>query len=166
MSRNKDILTGSVSIALGLILFFLSFQVKDFASVSVGPEFLPRIAAVLFVVLGGVLSYQGLKATRLARTTVAASPVVKKDAAEAKYHGGMLPVAYSLLVMGVYIALLKPVGFIITSALFIFFQIIILSKGLKRNYFLFVVVSALSSVIAYYLFVRVFQVMIPAGILG
>lgn len=166
MSRNKDAITGAVSIAIGVSLFVLSFQVKDFASVSVGPEFLPRIAAVLFIALGGILALQGLKAARSAPNAASAPVSRAKDPADSKYGGGLLPVAYSIIVLGLYVALLKPIGFIISSALFIFFQILILSQGLKRNYLLFAVVAVLSSVIAYYLFVRVFQVMIPAGILG
>ena len=63
-------------------------------------------------------------------------------------------------------ALLQPVGFIVCSSLYVFFQILILSKGMKRNYPAFAVVSIAASVSAYFLFVRVFQVMIPAGILG
>ena len=160
MSRYKDAAIGLFSVAIGLVLFVLSFQVKDFASVGVGAGFLPRLAAILFVVLGAFLAIQGYLASRTAPKKE--SDVSRKEGSS----GGSRQVYLSILLLCAYAILLQPVGFIISSALFIFFQIVILSKGLKRNYLLFGVVSVVSSAAAYVLFVRVFQVMIPAGILG
>jgi putative tricarboxylic transport membrane protein len=160
----KDAVTGSVVAALGVALFILSFSVKDFASVSVGSEFLPRVAGVLFVVLGAILISQAVGAARAVPEAKPADPNTGKMGTGEE--GGAKPVLLSVLVLCAYVAILQPVGFLISSALFIFLQIIVLSRGLKRNYLLFGVVSIVSSAVAYYLFVRVFQVMIPAGILG
>lgn len=166
MSRYKDAATGLFSVALGVVLFALSFQVKDFASVGVGAGFLPRLTAILFVALGCFLAFQGVKSAR--SIPAAKTSAQEKNAGPDKQpaSGGMKQVYLSMLLLCAYVALLQPAGFIIASTLFVFLQIVILSKGLKRNYVLFGIVSVVSSVVAYYLFVRVFQVMIPAGILG
>jgi putative tricarboxylic transport membrane protein len=166
MSRYKDAATGLFSVVLGLALFVLSFQVKDFASIGVGAGFLPRLAAILFVALGASLAAKDFAGARSAPRTGAKASADADASGRAGAAGGSRQVYLSILLLCAYAALLQPVGFIITSALFIFFQTVILSKGLKRNYLLFGVVSVVSSVVAYFLFVRVFQVMIPAGILG
>jgi len=159
MPRNKEAATGIFGIIFGAVLFILSYQVKDFASIGVGAGFLPRISAVLFIIVGTFIL---LKGARSGTEKAEGKPAEEKNGKTAKLN----PVLLSMLLLCTYVALLKPVGFIICSALYIFLQSIILSKGSKQNYLALAAISAIASASAYVLFVRVFQVMIPAGLLG
>jgi len=159
MSVNKDAAIGIFGILFGAALFALSFQVKDFASVGVGAGFLPRFAALLFFLIGAVLAFQCVRSGGAPRP--AGKPAPEKGSARR-----VNPVLLSMLLLCAYVALLQPVGFIVCSALYVFFQSMILSAGAKRNYVALAAISSVASATAYFLFVRVFQVMIPAGILG
>ncbi|MFA6633621.1 MAG: tripartite tricarboxylate transporter TctB family protein, partial [Kiritimatiellia bacterium] len=65
-----------------------------------------------------------------------------------------------------YLALIPILGYIIASTLYIFGQILILNRSNKQHYLRYATISIFSAVLTYLLFVKVFSVMIPAGILG
>lgn len=165
MTVNKDVVTGWFSLGLAAALFIGSFGVKDFAATGVGAGFLPRLAAVLLAVLGVILLLQTRRrATPAPGTGDSATAAGKAEGA--RHFGGTAAALLSACLMAGYVALLSPVGFIITTAIYVFAQILVLAKDAKRNYMLYAIVSVVTSVAAYYLFVRAFQVMLPAGILG
>jgi putative tricarboxylic transport membrane protein len=64
-----------------------------------------------------------------------------------------------------YLALLEPLGFLLSTAVYLFFQFIVLSRK-KPNLPLYGLLSISTSAIVYYLFVKVFILFLPAGILG
>jgi len=57
------------------------------------------------------------------------------------------------------------VGFLITTAFYLFFQFLVLSRK-KPNLPLYGLIAVSTSIIVYYLFVKVFILFLPAGILG
>lgn len=164
MNQSKDVLTGSVIVTLGLLLFVATLGVKDFAAVGVGATFLPRIAAGLFVFLGAVMLIAALRSTptKPGRTRSTTETTEKP----AKVFGGIGAVLLSFVLMSLYVGLMDKLGFILTSTAYIFVQTLILTKGAPRQYLRFGLLALLTSVGVYYLFVKAFQVMIPAGILG
>ena len=80
--------------------------------------------------------------------------------------GGWGAVLISVVLMCAYVGFLESLGFILASTIYAFCQMLILAKNVKWNYLLFGAIALISSAVAYLLFVRVFQVMLPAGILG
>ena len=72
----------------------------------------------------------------------------------------------TIVVFTAYVLLMKPVGFIITSAVYLFLQMLILCPKEKRNSILFAVISVVCAVAIYYIFRNGLNVMLPAGILG
>lgn len=157
MTRQRDLITALCVIGLGLGLFWLGGQVRDFASAGIGAGFLPRIVAVLLVVLGAVL----LLGARHRPVVSAADP--EQEGGE---WGGWPAVLASVGLMGAYVAALDGLGFILASSLYIFLQTLVLAKNARRRYLGFGLIGLGVSAGAYWLFVRVFQVMIPAGLLG
>lgn len=159
MTINRDIVTGSLTLALGAVIFVASFGVKDFAATGVGAGFMPRLAAMLFALLGSVL----LLETWRSRRAVGAA---KADRRAAPRSGGLGPVLLSACLMAAYVGLLNVLGFVVASALYVFCQTLILAKRAPRRYVLFAVIAVVTSVAAYNLFVRAFQVMLPTGVFG
>ena len=159
MAKNKDVVTGLIAIGLAIFLFVISGNVRDFAAVGVGAGFLPRVAAVLMGILGVALTIESWRqgASRsLQKKPAPASRETTSDVVEV--FGGWVAVVLSAGLMCAYVGLLEYLGFILTSTLYAFCQILILAKNAKRNYLLFGGISLATSVIAYFLFVRVFQV--------
>lgn len=159
MADIRDMVTGGCVIGLGVGLYLLGGEVRDFARTGIGAGFLPRVAAVLLVMLGGVLLANGW---RRPVTAGAEDPAPEST----PVWGGWSAVLASAGLMVAYVASLDGLGFIIGSALYVFLQTLILCKNARRRYLCFGLVSVLVPVGAYWLFVRVFEVMIPAGLLG
>lgn len=157
--KNKNFGLGVFSIVLGIAMYLASFGIKDFAAVGVGATFFPRLASLGFVILGTLLIVQVLRHPKAVATAPASSEITSPP--QKKYS-----VILSMGLLIVFLALLETLGYIICSALYIFFQILILTYEKKKKYILYGIISVISSLSTYLLFVRVFQVMIPSGILG
>lgn len=153
--NKKTIGLGFFSIALGIAILIMSNDIRDFAAVGVGAKFFPRIAAAGFMILGALLVYQN-------RTLL----FVRSHSETASMKGSSLSPLLTLAILILYLALIPILGYIIASTLYIFGQILILNRGNKQHYLRYATISIISAVLTYLLFVKVFSVMIPAGILG
>jgi putative tricarboxylic transport membrane protein len=60
---------------------------------------------------------------------------------------------------------MKPLGFIISSILYLFGQIVILCPKEKYNFVMFAIVSVVTSVVVFYTFRKGLNLMLPVGIL-
>jgi putative tricarboxylic transport membrane protein len=152
--NKKTIGLGFFSITLGIAILIMSNGIRDFAAVGVGAKFFPRIAAVGFMILGALLVYQNRSAIFVR--------AVNQDAKKAISFAPF--VTLGLLIL--YLALIPLLGYIVASTLYIFCQIIVLNRGNKQRYVQYALISIVCSAIIYLLFVKVFTVMIPSGILG
>lgn len=152
--QKKTVGLGLFSITLGFAILILSKDIRDFASVGVGAKFFPRIAAVGFMILGVLLVYQN----RTILFVREKAQITKKDVSPAPL------LTLGLLIL--YVALVPPLGYIIASSLYIFGQILVLNRGNKQRYLHYGLIAIISAVVTYLIFVKVFGVMIPSGILG
>lgn len=167
MIINKDILTGLFTVGLGIAMFVASYGVKDFAATGVGAGFMPRISAIFLVLLGGILLVETWRSiSRSSATQHIIDTSTNKITDEKRYFGGLAAVLLSCCLMGAFVGLLGKLGFILTSSAYIFFQILILAKGIKKNYVLFGAIAIIASLIVNYTFVYIFHVTLPQGILG
>jgi len=168
MTRSKDFVTGLITIALAVFIFSVSNNVKDFAAVGVGAGFLPRLASILLAVLGIVLAVEGWRRRAPSSLTDEPSlpPPAETKSEDIEVFGGWLAVLLSIGLMCAYVAFLDSLGFILTSTVYAFCQTLILAKNVKWNFLQFGVIALFFSGLSYFLFVRVFQVLLPAGILG
>ena len=68
-----------------------------------------------------------------------------------------------LLALFIYAVILEPVGFIICTSLLVIYQARVLERGRWiRN----IVIGLVFSIGVYFIFVKVLNVMLPAGVLG
>ncbi len=156
-----DVITGAVFLAISLTLFWASQHIREFAAIGVGSAFVPRLtAALLLVVAIAVL----IDAWRQGAT--APIKAERQSPSEARVFAGLPAVALSVGLMGLYLALLEPLGFLPASALYGFAQMLILAKDARRTYFRFALLGLLPAAGFYYLFVNVFDISLPAGLLG
>jgi len=159
--KDTNFITGVGVILLGVFMYFASYDIQEFVRTRVGASFMPRIAGSLFVILGGILIFGSFRCSVPAATQ---EPV--SEAEEKKVFGGWPAVLLSLLLMIVYVGLIDSVGFVLSSIFYIFLQILVLNKQGKKNFLTFGLVSVIVPIVVFYLFVYVFKVLIPAGILG
>lgn len=77
------------------------------------------------------------------------------------YGRVILTLVFSLL----YVALLKPLGFVISSILYLELQMCIMSQKEKRKPVKFLLISVISVMVIYFVFHNLLQLMLPNGIL-
>jgi putative tricarboxylic transport membrane protein len=149
-----DLVSGIVLFLFSIALFIGSLNVKTLAVSSIGSGFFPAVVAIMFAITSLVVVFGGIKQAKgkdLPADDKAGKPRV-------------MAVVGTFVLMAGYAALL--VGFMITTAVYLFLQINILAENQHRKPVLFGIISVVTSVSVYYLFVMVFHLMLPAGILG
>lgn len=155
--KKKNIGLGVFSIAFGIGMLLLSNGIRDFAAVGVGAKFFPRIAGIGFILIGVLLVYQQRGALANGAST---------EKAPSYDRSANLSVVLSMGLLAIYLILVPRLGYIISSTIYIFGQTLILNRGAKHHYLRFALIAIISAAVTYILFVKVFRVMIPAGIFG
>jgi len=158
-SIHPDLITGALLLLLSIGLFWACMSVKDFAAIGVGSAFVPRLTAALLVVVSLVLLANGLRSKEAPAKT-------DEQPGDEQVFGGLPAVFTSIVLMAGYLAMLEPLGFVLASVIYVFLQMLVLRKHAARRYVLFVAASVLPAIACNYLFVHLFEISLPAGILG
>ena len=159
----KDQISGFVFLAFSIFVYAASYSIKMTKADSLGPQFFPRVVSILM----GVLALIQIFGSTRENLKEQKNGAVK---AEKKGFALNLPLLLSLALLVGYYLLLKTVGFVPLTIIYLFCQMYLLfPKGaLKEKKLL--IISACTSVIVpfaiYYLFYYGFQIFLPAGILG
>ena len=154
--KSKDIISGITLILIGAIMFVSTFSIKVISGMSVGitSDFVPKIATIAMVIFGAFILVDGLKKYKEYTDERVNKSSVNRN------------VIATLIIIGTYIFLINLLGFIVSTTLYLFIQCNILAPKEKRNKALFLIISVVTAIIVYYLFSRVFLLMLPLGIFG
>lgn len=166
MPYKKNLYTGLGMMLFSVVYFALSFNIKPFKGIGATPldsAFVPRMWGVCLFLLSLALTIRGLRErAEYKRTAPPADGQASFSAFLRKYYKVLL----TFLFITVYIALLEPVGFFLTSACYITAQTLILSPSGKKNPLMAALVGLIAAGIIDYLFVVLLHVILPKGILG
>lgn len=157
--NRKTVGLGVFSILFGIFILILSRGIRDFAAVGVGAKFFPRIAGLGFIVLGSIFLFGQIQLHLQQRGQA-------NTGSKAVFTWTINPAVFSMILLVLYVAAISTLGYIISSVIYIYLQIIILNRGKKIHHLRYAVTAVVSSLASYFLFVRIFGVMIPAGLLG
>ena len=152
LKKYKDVFCGSALILLGVGLYIASFGIKSVALNLIKADFFPRLDAALLVILGLILVVTGLAKARHYQ------PAKEKDIPFWK-NDGTISMLETLGLIALYIFALKPVGFVIATFVYLVAQMYVLApreKRTRKNMVLFVVISLITSIVVYLVFVKVF----------
>lgn len=156
----KDQLSGLVFLAFSIFLYAGSYAIKMSKADSLGPQFFPRIVAIVMGVLS-VIQIFGSTRKNLKE---------KGKKVEKKPFTFNLPLLLSIVLLVGYYFLLKPVGFIPLTIVYLFCQMYLLfprgSYKEKKLLIISICTSVAVPIAVYYLFYYGFQIFLPAGILG
>ena len=156
----KDQLSGLVFLAFSIFLYAGSYAIKMSKADSLGPQFFPRIVAIVMGVLS-VIQIFGSTRKNLKE---------KGQKAEQKPCAFNLPLLLSIALLVGYYFLLKPVGFIPLTIVYLFCQMYLLfprgSFKEKKLLIISICTAVAVPIAVYYLFYYGFQIFLPAGILG
>lgn len=156
----KDQLSGLVFLAFSIFLYAASYSIKMSKADSLGPQFFPRIVAIIM----GVLSVVQIFASTRKTLQEKGQKAVKKP------FSLNYPLLLSIALLIAYYLLLKPVGFIPLTIVYLLCQMYLLfprgSFKEKKLLNISVATSVLVPIAVYYLFYYGFQIFLPPGILG
>ena len=153
-NKTRDILCSNIVIAFGAAMIYFVKDVRRVIRSDVGSRFVPTMIGWCIVATGAAkLFYSiftGLKEEN------------KKIVFDQDFLGGV----GTIVLMVLYMIAFEPVGFIIASAVYLFFQMLLLSDKTNRKIVLFAIVSALLPIAVDALFVFVIKMPLPVGIFG
>ena len=153
----QDVIAGIILLVISAAYYSGSFfETSGIMQVEYGPDFMPKIYAVLMGLLSIAPIVTGIKkAKKYAQENHA------EDAVDIR---SVVTVVLSLVCIGLYIFLIEAIGFLFATAVYLFAQAWLLSQ--KKNYLQLILFCIIGSVLTYLLFVNVLGLMLPKGIFG
>ncbi|MEI4769784.1 tripartite tricarboxylate transporter TctB family protein [Psychrobacillus sp. FJAT-51614] len=169
VSKYHDIYSGFFLLIVSAIIFITTFSFKALTTSKIGPDFMPKIIAVLigaFSIIIIVNGYKRMKAMNNEKHSIDLQEVNVKEIVPEDEKESYAPVIITLGLMIGYIVLMPFIGFLIMTSLYLFFQMMVLSHKSNRKNGLFILISVVTSIVIYYVFRSIFYVMLPTGIMG
>ncbi len=161
VNLKRDLFSGVFALFFGIFILLVSFTIGKTRLAGVGPDYLPKAVAVYIIGLS-VIHLVSILVNKLIRKAETPEETKKSGGAEIELKTLLL----TIFLLIAYVFLLRPVGFIVMSAIFLFGQMYILAPAGHRNLLLFIILSVVIPVSVYVLFVNFFNLLLPAGILG
>lgn len=177
--QNKDRLVGIIFLAVGIVYFGLAFTIPVYdaygGSSVVDSSFVPKVVGVLMIILSVLQLAFTSKAGKNAPAAEASAETAEgdgefrvedwdDDAANRNADTKSLIMIFAVLI--IYMALMSFLGFMISSALFLFATMMLLTPKAKQKLPLIIILSVVVAAGVYYLFVYGLDMVLPAGILG
>lgn len=154
VNKRQDIICSVIFLIFGGVMMFLSLRIPKMIESDVGSGYVPVFIAACILVVAGVK----LLLTLFGKNTVKGGAAAEKfDAA-----GGVGTIA----LMAFYVLAFEPVGFLLSSIIYLFAQILLMSNQENRKPVLFAIISILLPLAVDILFVFVIKMPLPRGILG
>ncbi len=161
MNRYRRTILSAGILAVSLFYFLYALFCIESRHVRGVPDsaFIPSIVGGAMVLLSVVMTLDDFKKDRAAAGT-------EERKAEKKENLNVLGTAVLLLV---YISLIEPLGFLIASVLYLFVQFLYLTPSDKlkkpKTYVVYGLIALVASGGIYFLFLNVFNLILPAGLL-
>ncbi|MDY3280768.1 tripartite tricarboxylate transporter TctB family protein [Dysosmobacter sp.] len=147
--KKKNLVTSIVFLLFGVFVYVQSLGIKHMMKNDVGSAFFPKVISVAMIIFGVICLVQSLRAEEKES---------KKTDSDKK--GGWLTV---LLIAG-YVLIFEPVGFLISTMIYLFLQILVLTPAEKRKWPVIIAISVIAPLAIYTLFVYVISTPLTKGI--
>lgn len=167
MKKYKDLISGIAFLAFSVAFYCSGFGIKvygGYGNMGISGRFLPQIMAVGTGILSLVLIFQWVSQARKCP-----APVPGGADGEGSTRDFPHKVVLTTFCIAAYLCLIPYLGFLISTALYLFFQITLLApkeKHKAKNNAITAAISIVFSAAVYYIFVNVFTLILPQGILG
>ena len=151
----RDLIMGAVMLALSAFYLIFTQQIKTRPKLTppyAGARVIPNLLGIILAVLSVILIVQGWRKLKAPQ--------------EAEEKGAdVLAVAETFAVIIGYTVLLQPAGFILSTVIYLFAQMMVLAPADKRNPVLFIIVSVTFTAFVFVAFRIGLQQLLPRGII-
>ncbi|MCC8191330.1 MAG: tripartite tricarboxylate transporter TctB family protein [Planctomycetes bacterium] len=162
--RYKEILLGALMLGLAAFYLYHIQFIRVSRRVAVNSRLIPEILGTIVLVLGVLQVLHGIKYYLDVRRVdrAAGTPASFLNETEKR---DVLPIALTFLLIIGYALSFERLGFVISSILCMFCQMLILAPSGKRRPALFLAVSVVVAAVVYFVFRRYLNLMLPPGLL-
>lgn len=158
-----DLISSAIAIVFGAAVYLMSGSIViKRKGGDIGSAFLPKLVAGIMIGLGVLLLV----------STILKMRRQPSEAKQAEKKGGSaewLPTLLSFVNLIVYVLIFKPVGFLISTFLYLMAQMLIMSpvkKPSPRQLALWALIAVIAALAIFFLFTKAFSMPLPKGILG
>ncbi len=156
----RDLILGVVMLLFSSFYLFNAQQIKTRPKLTPGyasAKIMPTLLGVILLVLSIICIIQGISKLK--------SSVQESDSSRKLDRGDILAVVYTFAVIIGYILIMPTLGFILSTIIYLFLQMIILAPPEKRNYGLFAIVTVVFTAFVFVAFRIGLQQLLPRGII-
>lgn len=153
-NKVRDLICSGIMLVFGVVMLVLARDIPHKIESDVGSGYVPTFIAVCILIVAAAKLI-----LTLVKTPLSANQKIKIDQ---DWVGGV----GTIVLMLVYMLALEPVGFICSSVVYLFIQMMLLSNHENRKPILFALIAVLLPVAVDALFVFAIQMPLPKGILG
>lgn len=155
----KDLILGIVMLAFSGFYLIYAQQIKTRPKLTPGyasAKIMPILLGVLLAILSVACIIQGVRRLKAPDDGEAAK---KLD------RGDMMAVIFTFAVIIGYILVMPMLGFILSTVIYLFLQMLILAPADKRNFALFAIVAVVFTALVFVAFRVGLQQLLPRGII-
>ncbi len=152
-----DLVVGIFFMALSVVLIVAAKALPKSAVMEIGPDFMPTVIGALTFVLAAILTVQAVLGLKKGKEIDPAS------LPSCDYKRVLL----SILLVLVYVFALQPVGFIVSTLIYLLLQMLVLSPDDERDVkhiIRLVIIDVIFTFAVFFLFRYGFKILLPAGI--
>ena len=153
-----DIVVSVFFMALSAVMIYAATLLPKSKVMEIGPDFMPTVVGIATLILSTALLVISLKNLKTRVAEVDANPPADVD-----YKRMLL----SLILILVYVFALKPVGFILTTLVYLPIQMYALAdaehRG-KKDIIMLLVIDVVFTIAVFFLFRYGFKIVLPQGI--
>ncbi|MDW2799279.1 tripartite tricarboxylate transporter TctB family protein [Clostridium boliviensis] len=158
IKKYGDIIVGGFFMILSAGMMIMAKMLPKSAIMDIGPDFMPMCIGIVTFALAAVLAFLNIKNLKI-RT--AEAETMEKENLDYKR------MLISFILILVYVYLLHPVGFIVSTILYLPLQMYILApddKKKKKDIIQLVIITVIFTFVVFFLFRYGFKIILPAGI--
>ncbi len=164
LKKYSDVVASIILLIFAIVMYGATFNMQRLTDSVVGSEFAPRLVAGGIFILSIVLLISGIYNARQLKKQI--DPMDDDFEEKEKEPIQYKKVLLAVLFFAIYIALMKPIGFLIMTIVYLFATMLLLADSSQRNIPIFLTVSIIVSITVYYIFKHLFYLFLPTGILG
>lgn len=154
-----DIVVGIFFAVVGAAMIIMARALPKSKVMEIGPDFMPTVIGAIILILAVALLFLAVKNFKM--------HVQELEASDYKDTSDYKRVILSILLVLVYVLTMKPVGFIVSTLVYLFFQMYVLApedERTKKDLITLLVIDVIFTFIVFFLFRYGFKIVLPAGI--
>ena len=149
--KKKGIITSILFLAFSIVMIVFARQYKPMMKNDLGSGFFPMVVGIAMCALSVLRLILAIR---------------EKEGAVKKSGDDLMGGLSTIILIGGYCIAFNPVGFIISTAIYLFLQILVLTPKEKRSWPVTIAISLIAPVAFYVLFVYAINTPLPKGLLS